>query len=164
MKYYIINEFCILALCFLLADNMIEFIKSTDILNVRNIVLRDNKLTPDECRFPTDEIKGAFHLGYYDGDTLATVVSLHPQSYGELIGNGYQLRGMATLAEYRGKGFGKIIVDYAVDYLQKKHASYIWCNARKGASKFYHDCGFEIISDEFEIKGIGAHYVMSHQL
>ena len=42
---------------------MIKFINSTDILNVRNIVLRDNKLTPDECRFPTDEIEGAFHLG-----------------------------------------------------------------------------------------------------
>jgi GNAT superfamily N-acetyltransferase len=114
--------------------------------------------------FPTDEIDGAFHLGYYVGDTLATVVSLHPQNYGELTGNGYQLRGMATLAEYRGKGFGKIIVDYAINYLHKKDTGYIWCNARKVASKFYHDCGFEIISDEFEVKGIGPHYVMNRQL
>ena len=143
---------------------MIKFIKPTDILQVRNIVLRDNKLTPDECRFSTDEIDGAFHLGYYVGDILATVVSLHPQNYGELTGNGYQLRGMATLAEYRGKGFGKIIVDYAVNYLQQKHAGYIWCNARKVASKFYSDCGFKIISSEFEIKDIGPHYVMSRQL
>jgi len=143
---------------------MIKFIKSTDILQVRNIVLRDNKLTPDECRFPTDEIEGAFHLGYYDGDILATVVSLHPQNYGELTGTGYQLRGMATLAEYQGKGFGKQIVDYAINYLQQKNADYIWCNARKVASKFYHDCGFEIISAEFDIKGIGPHYVMCRQL
>ncbi|WP_179414461.1 GNAT family N-acetyltransferase [Mucilaginibacter sp. E4BP6] len=143
---------------------MIKFIKSTDILNIRNIVLRDSKLTPDECRFPTDEIDGAFHLGYYDGDTLATVVSLHPQNYGEHVENGYQLRGMATLAKYRGKGFGKLIVDYAVNYLQQKQADYIWCNARKVASKFYQDSGFEIISDEFEIKGIGPHYVMRRKL
>ncbi|MFI5157735.1 MAG: GNAT family N-acetyltransferase [Sphingobacteriales bacterium] len=143
---------------------MVKFISSIDILNVRNIVLRDNKLTPDECRFPTDEIEGAFHLGYYEGDILATVVSLHPQNYGELTGNGYQLRGMATLAEYRGKGFGKNIVDYALNYLQQKGADYIWCNARKVASKFYRDCGFEIISNEFEIKGIGPHYVMSRKL
>jgi len=143
---------------------MIKFIKSTDILQVRNIVLRDNKLTPDECRFPTDEIEGAFHLGYYDGDILATVVSLHPQNYGELTGTGYQLRGMATLAEYQGKSFGKQIVDYAINYLQQKNADYIWCNARKVASKFYHDCGFEIISAEFDIKGIGPHYVMCRQL
>lgn len=139
---------------------MIKFIKPTDILNIRNIVLRDNRLTPDECRFATDEIEGAFHLGYYDGDILATIVSLHPQNYGEFIGIGYQLRGMATLAEYSGKGFGKLVVAYAVNYLQQKNAGYIWCNARKVASKFYQDCGFEIISDEFEIKGIGPHYVM----
>lgn len=139
---------------------MIKFIKPTDILNIRNIVLRDSKLTPDECRFTTDEIEGAFHLGYFDGDILATVVSLHPQNYGEFTGTGYQLRGMATLAEYRGKGFGKLIVDYAINYLQQKNAACIWCNARKVASKFYQDCGLEIVSDEFEIKGIGPHYVM----
>ena len=143
---------------------MIKFIKSTDILQVRNIVLRDNKLTADECRFPTDEIEGAFHLGYYDGDILATVVSLHPQNYGEIIGTGYQLRGMATLADCRGQGFGKLIVDHAIDLLQQKGANYIWCNARKVASKFYSDCGFEIISDEFEIKGIGPHCVMYRTL
>ena len=133
-------------------------------MNVRNIVLRDNKLTPDECRFPTDEIEGAFHLGFFNGDVLATVVSLHPQNYGEIPGTGYQLRGMATLAEYQGQGLGKQIVDFAVNYLQQKQAGYIWCNARKVASKFYRDLGFEIISAEFDIKGIGPHYVMCHKL
>ena len=28
------------------------------------------------------------------------------------------------------------------------------------ALKFYRDCGFEIISEEFEVPGIGPHYVM----
>jgi predicted GNAT family N-acyltransferase len=139
---------------------MIKFIESTDLLPVRNIVLREGKLTNDECRFPTDEIDGAFHLGYYNGDELATVVSLHPQNYSDIKGTGYQLRGMATLANYRGKGFGKVIVDYAIELLKQKGANYIWCNARKVAAKFYSDCGFEIISEEFEIKGIGPHYVM----
>jgi GNAT superfamily N-acetyltransferase len=123
---------------------MIKFIESTDLLPVRNIVLREGKLTNDECRFPTDEIDGAFHLGYYS----------------DIKGTGYQLRGMATLANYRGKGFGKVIVDYAIELLKQKGANYIWCNARKVAAKFYSDCGFEIISEEFEIKGIGPHYVM----
>jgi len=143
---------------------MIKFIKSVDLLPVRNVVLREGRLTSEECRFPTDEIDGAFHLGYFDGDKLATVVSLHPQNYGEIKGIGYQLRGMATLAQYQGKGFGKLIVDHAVHLLKQKNADYIWCNARKVASKFYSDCGFEIISEEFEINGIGPHYVMCHML
>jgi GNAT superfamily N-acetyltransferase len=143
---------------------MIKFIQSAELLSVRNIVLREGKLTNNECRFPTDEIEGAFHLGYFVDDELATVVSLHPQNYGEIAGIGYQLRGMATLAEYRGKGLGKLIVDFAIGQLRKRGADYIWCNARKVASKFYKDCGFKIISNEFEIKGIGPHYVMCRKL
>jgi GNAT superfamily N-acetyltransferase len=139
---------------------MIKFINSTDLLPVRNIVLREGRLTNEECRFPTDDGEGAFHLGYYSGKTLATVVSLHPQNYEGIEGKGYQLRGMATLAEYRGQGLGKLIVDFAINQLKQKGAGYIWCNARKVAAKFYGDCGFEIISPEFEIKGIGPHYVM----
>ncbi|WP_461450991.1 GNAT family N-acetyltransferase [Mucilaginibacter sp.] len=143
---------------------MIKFITPTDLLPVRNVVLREGKLTNEECRFPTDETEGAFHLGYFQDNILATVVSLHPQNYGEIKGVGYQLRGMATLADYRGKGLGKLIVDHAIVILRQKGANYIWCNARKIASKFYGDCGFEAISDEFEIKGIGPHYVMCRML
>ena len=143
---------------------MIRFIPVEDTLAIRNVILREGKLTLDQCRFPGDEAEGAFHLGFFNGDVLATVVSLHPQNYGEIPGTGYQLRGMATLAEYQGQGLGKQIVDFAVNYLQQKQAGYIWCNARKVASKFYRALGFEIISAEFDIKGIGPHYVMCHKL
>lgn len=143
---------------------MIKFIESTDLLPVRNIVLREGRLTNEECRFPSDEVDGAFHLGYFVDGELATVVSLHPQNYGEIAGIGYQLRGMATLAQHRGQGLGKLIVDFAIEQLLDRRADYVWCNARKVAAKFYSDCGFKIISDEFEIKGIGPHYVMNRQL
>jgi len=143
---------------------MIKFIESTDLLPVRNIVLREGRLTNEECRFPSDEVDGAFHLGYFVDGELATVVSLHPQNYGEIAGIGYQLRGMATLAQHRGQGLGKLIVDFAIEQLLDRRADYVWCNARKVAAKFYSDCGFKIISDEFEIKGIGPHYVMNRGL
>lgn len=139
---------------------MIKFIESEDLLPIRNEVLREGRLTLDECRFPTDKIEGAFHLGYFVEDLLVCITSLFPQNYGEYSGLGYQLRGMATLQAYRGRGCGNKLVNFGVIYLQRLGANYIWCNARKKAVKFYHDCGFEIISDEFEIKGIGPHYVM----
>lgn len=139
---------------------MIKFITSEDVLAVRNEVLREGRLALDECRFPTDDIAGAFHLGYYAGDELACVASFFPQNYAEYIGNGYQLRGMATVAQRRGKGFGTLVVNFAIVYLQGQKANYLWCNARKAALKFYHDNGFEVISPEFEVPGIGPHYVM----
>jgi GNAT superfamily N-acetyltransferase len=139
---------------------MINFIEPEELLSVRNIVLREEKLTLDECRFPTDTAEGAFHLGYYISGQLASVVSLHPQNYGSFIGDGYQLRGMATLEQYRGKGFGNRLLNFAIVYLRGQKANYIWCNARKKALKFYLDSGFEVISAEFDVKGIGPHHVM----
>lgn len=139
---------------------MTKFISPDDVLPLRNEVLREGKLTLDECRFATDTIDGAFHLGYDVGDELATVASFFPKNYGEYRGLGYQLRGMATLEKYRGQGLGTRLINFAIVYLQGQKTNYVWCNARKAALKFYRDCGFEIISAEFDVPGIGPHYVM----
>ena len=139
---------------------MISFVAADDVLAIRNEVLREGKLTSGECRFHTDTIEGAFHLGFYVDDELACIVSFFPQNYCEYKGLGYQLRGMATTTQYRGQGLGTRLVNFAIVYLQGKRADYVWCNARKAALKFYSDCGFEIISGEFEVPGIGPHNVM----
>jgi predicted GNAT family N-acyltransferase len=139
---------------------MIKFIEVEDLLPIRNEVLREGRLKAEECRFPTDKIAGAFHLGYYVNNELACVVSFHPQNYGAFTGAGYQLRGMATIEKYRGQGIGNQLVNFAIVYLKGQKAGYVWCNARKKALKFYYNVGFEVVSDEFEVPGIGPHYVM----
>ena len=140
---------------------MIKFIKIDDtLLAIRNNVLREGKLRLEECVFPTDTLPGAFHLGYYVGDELVCIASFHPQTYGEFTGVGYQLRGMATVDEHRGKGLGNQLLNFAIVYLRGQKANYVWCNARKKAVAFYHNAGFEIVSPEFEVPGIGPHYVM----
>ncbi len=139
---------------------MIRFIEVETLLPVRNEVLREGRLKPEECLFPTDKITGAFHLGYCIDDELACVVSFHPQSYGDFAGIGYQLRGMATIEKYRGQGIGNQLVNFAIVYLLGQGANYVWCNARKKAVRFYQGIGFEIVSDEFDVPGIGPHYVM----
>jgi len=139
---------------------MIRFIKVDDLLRLRNVVLREGKLTDDECRFPTDDLAGAFHLGFYVDEELVCVASFHPQTYGEFAGNGYQLRGMATLEPYRGRGYGNQLLNFALVYLRGQKANYLWCNARKKALPFYINMGFEVISAEFEVPRIGPHYVL----
>jgi len=139
---------------------MIKFISSSAVLSIRNEVLREGKLTLSECIFPTDHLPGAFHLGYYANEDLVCIASFHPQTYPLYTGTGYQLRGMATIEKYRGKGIGNQLVNFALVYLRGKKVNYLWCNARKSASKFYLNLGFEIISPEFEVAGIGPHYVM----
>lgn len=139
---------------------MVRFITVDDLLPIRNEVLREGRLTLDECRFPSDTVTGAFHLGYYVNGQLTCAASFHPQNYKQYTGKGYQLRGMATYEQYRGKGIGNQLVNFAIVYLRGQKANYLWCNARKKALKFYQDVGFEVISDEFEIAGIGPHRVL----
>lgn len=139
---------------------MIRFIPVEDTLPIRNDILRGGKLSLDECRFPGDEAEGAFHLGYFDNDSLVCIATFHPKNYEGYSGKGYQLRGMATLEAYRGRGIGNQVVNFAIVYLRGQKANYVWCNARKSALKFYGDLGFEIISDEFEVPVIGPHRVL----
>ncbi|NCD71397.1 GNAT family N-acetyltransferase [Mucilaginibacter agri] len=139
---------------------MIKFISADDVLPLRNEILREGRLTLDECRFKGDDGDMAFHLGYYDGDQLVCIASFHLQGYGEFKGTGYQLRGMATAANYQGRGIGNQLVNFAIVYMRGQKVNYVWCNARKVAVKFYASLGFEIVSEEFDIPGIGPHYAM----
>ena len=139
---------------------MTRFVAVDELLPLRNELLREGKLTNDQCRFTTDNLPGAFHLGYYVNEELVCIASFHPQLYGDFTGAGYQLRGMATIDEFRGRGIGSRLLDFGMVYLRVQGVNYLWCNGRKKALPFYLNMGFEIISDEFELPQIGPHYVL----
>ena len=138
---------------------MIRFISSKETLDLRSKVLRNN-LPTGACVFPTDDVEGAFHLGCLVNETLVSVASFFPNRYKEESANGYQLRGMATLKEEAGKGYGAKIIDFAQIHLMGTDAHYLWCNARSSAVEFYKKMGFKLVSEEFEIEGVGPHYEM----
>jgi predicted GNAT family N-acyltransferase len=110
--------------------------------------------------FPNRSTRRAFHLAYYVEDEIATIASFFPKNYREKKELGYQLRGMATDINFGGKGYGSKLIEFAVDYIKKTDARYLWCNARTSAVKFYQKLGFEPVSEEFEIDGVGPHYEM----
>jgi GNAT superfamily N-acetyltransferase len=136
---------------------MIKFISVDDALPLRNTVLREGKLTPNEMRYPSDNAHGSFHLGYYIKGELVSIVSFHLQSYKQLSGEGYQMRGVGTIEKYRGEGIGTRLLNFAVVYLRGQKANYIWCNGRRKALRFYQNAGFEIVSPEFELPPAGPH-------
>ena len=138
---------------------MVKFIPLELTLGLRSKVLR-NDIPLEECTFDTDQIEGVFHLGYSIEHEITTVATFFPNNTIDEDKLGYQLRGMATDPLFAGKGFGKQLINFAVDYIKTTNADYIWCNARSSAIKFYEKLGFEIISDEFEISEVGPHYKM----
>ena len=150
---------------------MVRFISAKEVLPLRSAVLR-NHLPEPQCVFPTDEIQGAFHLGYFLEDELVCIASFQPNDHpGQVTatsrlqaGEGYQLRGMATDPRYNGMGYGAAVVNFAKDHLKNLQASYLWCNARKVAVGFYEKLGFIVVSEEFDIPGIGPHFEMLARL
>ena len=138
---------------------MIKFISSEDTLAIRSPVLREGA-DPQLCIFDGDEDEFSFHLGYFIEDELVCVASFHQQERVGFPGLAYQLRGMATVFAQQGKGIGNQLVNFSIVYLRGQKANYIWCNARKSAFTFYSGLGFEFISEEFEIPGIGPHRAM----
>lgn len=138
---------------------MVKFIPVDLTLDLRSRILRNGKPLV-ECSFPTDQVEGIFHLAFYVDDTIATIASFFPNNYKDNKELGYQLRGMATDLQYAGKGYGKQLIEFAVKYIKNTNAQYIWCNARSSAVKFYQKLGFQLVSDEFEIAGVGPHYEM----
>lgn len=138
---------------------MIKFIRPEETLSIRSEVLRPGKPL-EECVFDGDSGEGSFHLGYFNHERLVGVATFHLKSHEKYGGKGFQLRGMATLPSFQKSGVGNQLLNFAIVYLRGQDANYLWCNARKVAYAFYYNLGFEFISPEFEISGIGPHREM----
>jgi len=78
--------------------------------------------------------------------------------------NARRVRAMATAPEVRGEGVGELLLDACVDRARRDGASTVWCNARTGARGFYERYGFRVVSDPFDVAGIGPHVRMEKTL
>lgn len=140
---------------------MIRFITPEQTLPLRSLVLRDG-LPEKECLFDHDMLPTTFHLGYFDekGD-LMCVLTCMKENHGKLPKDAYRLRGMATHPDARRKGYAKDLLTAAIEHIKTQlEIDYLWFNARTIAFPFYEALGFEFMSDEFEIPGIGPHREM----
>lgn len=138
--------------------NSIRIIKPEETFPVRQEVLRKGIPLPYE--FQGDFDATTTHFGYFVGDQLVSVATVLQASHPFFKGNQYQLRGMATLAAFQGKGLGSLLVHEIERFLSDKKAELLWFNARVKALNFYRKLGFETTGEEFELPHVGMHYVM----
>ena len=71
---------------------------------------------------------------------------------------------MATDADVRGAGFGAALLGGCIGRATASGGAELWCNARMPAVGFYRRAGFEVVSEEFDVPGIGVHVVMVRTL
>lgn len=75
----------------------------------------------------------------------------------------WRVRGMATDPAVRGRGAGGAVLAALVAHAEARNATRVWCNARTPARTLYERAGFTVVSDEFELPGIGPHVVMERR-
>ncbi|MCH4553666.1 GNAT family N-acetyltransferase [Aestuariibaculum lutulentum] len=142
----------------------IKIISAPETFPVRHPVLRPGKPI-ETCNFDGDNLETTFHLGIYNNNQLLGVVSYFKSST-NLLSEAlqYQLRGMAVLDTFQGKGLGNLLVAYGDTLLKEKKIQVVWCNAREVAKTFYKKNNFKVIGEPFNISDIGLHYVMYKSL
>ncbi|MDP5158362.1 MAG: GNAT family N-acetyltransferase [Flaviramulus sp.] len=131
---------------------------------MRHPVLRAGKHI-DTCHFAGDDLETTFHLGIFLNEELLGICSFFKSNHNCITSkNQYQLRGMAILKEFQGKGLGNIILNFGENLLREQNTQVIWCNAREVAVNFYLKTGYKTIGNTFNIKDIGIHYMMYKNL
>lgn len=104
-----------------------------------------------------DRLESTVHLVLVlDGVEVGCATILKEERDG---GFGYRIRGMAVDEEFRGRGFGRLLME-GTQQLARARKTGLWCNARVIAIPAYLRCGFQQVGEEFDIVGIGPHYVL----
>lgn len=138
----------------------VRFIRTEDTYPLRLLVLRPGGVIED-THFANDRLEGCFHLGVTVSEEIICVGSFYPEKHKGLKGwKQFRLRGMATHPDHQGKGAGEKLMRLALEHLQAQNADLLWCNARIKAVPFYERLGLQVEGDDFEIEGIGTHYLM----
>ena len=136
----------------------IRFIKVEQTFPIRREVLRKNIDLPYQLEGDFD--KETFHLGAFVNDELVSIVSLIKKNIDVLKGEQFQLRGMATAAKYRGRGYGELLALRSDEVLVTRNIHKIWCNARIEALEFYKSLNYNILGETFIVPKVGIHYLM----
>jgi GNAT superfamily N-acetyltransferase len=132
-------------------------------------MLRHQLLRPgrpaDELVFPGDDAPDTLHSGAFEEDLLVGIATIVREPLpGTDDERAWRLRGMATLPEVRGRGYGGLLLERCVEHAVNHGGAVLWCNARSGAVGFYRRFGFVTHGDVFDIPDLGDHYLMSRTL
>ena len=125
-------------------------------LDLRWKVLRIGKPRETAHYIGIDEDPNTLFLVAYHGNKMVGCSTLQTDPR---KGAKFRIRGMAVDSEYQNNGIGSKIVEMLQDYAKERKTG-IWCNARIRAVPMYERRGFEIVSEIFEIEGIGPHHDM----
>lgn len=153
-----------------MAEWTVRPISAAETRPLRQKILRPHQKA-EELVYAGDDDAETLHLGTFLGGALVGVATVAPMPAPDRLGvrdrpgegsgeRAWQLRGMAVLPEFRGRGFGAAMVKGCMAHVARRGGGVMWFNARLVAVDFYRKLGFETKGDQFEIPISGQHYVM----
>jgi len=142
----------------------IALISAEDTVPLRHSILRPHQTAAD-CVYPGDADEESYHIGAFVADDLVCIASFFRQT-SDRFEQPYQvrLRGMATAVEHRSQGIATRVLSQGEVLARAEGVKILWCNARTTAAGYYEKLGYTAKGDEFDIAGIGPHYVMFKEL
>jgi predicted GNAT family N-acyltransferase len=132
---------------------------------LRHQLLRPHQ-EPWEIVLDGDDGADTAHLGAFEDDALVGIASVMRESppWDEDAARAWRLRGMATLPEVRGQGYGGALLERSLAHAVDQGAELAWCTARVPAAAFYRRFGFESVGDVFDVPSIGPHVLMRRRV
>jgi ribosomal protein S18 acetylase RimI-like enzyme len=138
----------------------IRAVTAEDTRLLRHKVLRPHQ-APGELVYPGDSDRESLHVAAFAGGAMVGAASVVRRPMpGESASDHWQLRGMATLPDFRGRGIGAALLRACIAHVARSRGSILWCNARTPAVGFYIKLGFQTKGREFLVPVSGPHFVM----
>jgi predicted GNAT family N-acyltransferase len=142
------------------SDVVIKLVGAEDVWALRHRVLRPH-LPVESARYPEDASREALHVAAVVAGVVVGIASVYREDEaGGADANAWRLRGMATAPEARGTGLGGRVLEAVIEALEDRGVTKVWCNARTSVAGFYERYGFAVFGEEYEMPGIGPHYLM----
>lgn len=133
-----------------------------EIYALRHAVLRPGRPL-DSAQFDGDDEPTTIHVAARREDgAVVGCCTLLPRAHDGRAA--WQLRGMATRADLARRGVGTAVLAAADAIVREHGGDLLWCNARLAAVPFYASAGWRVVSDEFDVPGIGPHHLMVKEL
>jgi GNAT superfamily N-acetyltransferase len=118
---------------------------------LRDAVLRPGLPTGGSI-YPGDEAPDTLHAGAFMDGRLASVATVcRERMPGFTTPDTWRLRGMATLARWRGNGLGKRLAERCIAHAAEHGGALLWCSARIGTAAFYRALGFNEHGEPFRL-------------